>query len=181
MEIKSKLRTDIPRFVYEIKQIKDIIDAIQPELDQLHEELRQMEYDVHITTTSIISRFEVLYGIVPDDSKTLEERVAVILNKRNLKLPLTWDRLNGMIKSNYGDSYEILYDWSKYILEILCLDNTIRVDYLMAAIEQAKPAHIAFLCVLMLDSTDVILDDKTIIISNLVRRCGTFNGGTDPL
>ena len=42
MEIKSKLRTDIPRFVYEIKQLKDIIDAIQPELDELHEQMYQM-------------------------------------------------------------------------------------------------------------------------------------------
>lgn len=181
MEIKSKLRTDIPNFVYNVKQIKDIIDAIQPELDRLHEELRQMQYDVHITTTSIISRFEVLYGIVPDDSKSLDERVAVILNKRNLKLPFTWDRLNGLVKSNYGDNYEILYDWSNYVLEILCFDNTIRVDYLMAAIEKAKPAHISFLCVLLLDSTDIIIEDQTIIISNLVRRSGTFYGGTDPL
>lgn len=181
MEIKSKLRTDIPRFVYEIKQLKDIIDAIQPELDELHEQMYQMRYDVHITTTKLISRFEELYEIVPDDTKTDEERVAEILNKRNLKLPFTWDRLNNLIQINYGTDYEILYDWSNYVLEILCLDNKLRVDYLIAAIEKAKPAHLAFLCSLLLDSTDVIIDDKTIIISYLIRRCGTFYGGTDPI
>ena len=50
MEIKSKLKTDIPQRFYNIRQIKDIIDAIQPEIDRTNAYLYKLRSDLHISS-----------------------------------------------------------------------------------------------------------------------------------
>lgn len=181
MEIKSKLKTDIPQFVYYIKQIKDIIDAIQPDIDKLNETLRQMKYDLHITTTNIIERFEIDYGITPDDSIPMEQRVLNLLNKRNLVVALNEERLIELIKNNYGTDFEIIENWSNYLLEIICKDNTISIATLQLALEKAKPAHLSVLFAILAAENTILINDSSTLISTLVRRCGTFTGGTEPL
>ena len=64
------LKDNIPNFCYTIKQVKDVIDAIQPEIDRINEELDKMKSDVHITTTNCRAARNV-------------ENFKVPLNKRN--------------------------------------------------------------------------------------------------
>jgi len=183
MEIKSKLNTDIPQKVYNIKQIKDLIDAIQPEIDAINDFLYKTRYDLHISTTTIIERFERDYGITPDESKTLEERIAAVLEKKNAKIVFTEERLRQTIIDNYGDDYELNEDWSNYAFTIILGNPERSVVDLQRAINRYKPAHLYSLLALLMGVDKIIINDQTIIISNLVRYCGnaTFNTGVDPL
>ena len=181
MEIKSKLKTDIPQKVYNIKQIKDIIDAIQPEIDRTNAYLYKMRSDLHISTTSIIERFERDYGITPDESKTLEERIAAVLEKKNSKIVFTKERLNQTIKTYYGNKYKIKEYWNNYAFTIILEDPEKNIVQLKKAIEKSKPAHLYCLLALLMDTDEIIIDDETIIVSNLIKRCGTFRAGVDPL
>lgn len=175
------LKNNIPNFCYSIKQVKDIIDAIQPEIDLINEELDKMKSDVHITTTSVIERFERDYGIVPDISKPLEDRVLAILNLKNIKKTLTDEQLNILIKRNYlSDRFTVIFDYPDYSFSVLLQDDK-PINNLIPAIEKAKPAHLAFFLLLLIGRLQIKIKGTKIIISDLVRRCGTFNCGVDPL
>lgn len=183
MEIKSKLKTDIPQMVYSVKQIKDLIDAIQPEIDRINAYLYKLKYDLHISTTTIIERFERDYGITPDDSKTLEERIQAVLEKKNAKIVFTEERLRQTIVDTYGEDYELKEDWENYAFTIILGDAEKSIVDLRRAINKYKPAHLYSLLALLIGIDQIKINTQTIIISNLVRRCGcaTFNTGVDPL
>lgn len=183
MEIKSKLKTDIPQKVYNIKQIKDLIDAIQPEIDAINAFLYKTRYDLHISTTTIVERFERDYGITPDDSKTLEERITAVLEKKNAKIVFTEERLRQTIVDTYGDDYELKEDWANYAFTIIVGDAEKSIVELRRAINKYKPAHLYSLIALLIGVDKIKINDQTIIISDLVRHCGnaTFYSGVDPL
>jgi len=183
MEIKSKLKTDIPQYVYSIKQIKDLIDAIQPEIDAINAFLYKTRYDLHISTTTIIERFERDYGITPDESKTLEERIAAVLEKKNAKIVFTEERLRQTIVDNYGQDFELKEDWANYAFTIILNDPEKNIKELSNAINKYKPAHLYCLLALLLGVDTVLVNSETIIVSDLVRHCGnaTFRSGVDPL
>lgn len=173
------LKDNIPNFCYTIKQVKDIIDAIQPEIDLINEELDKMKSDVHITTTSIIERFERDYGIVPDISKPLEDRVLAVLNIKNIKKTLTDEQLNALIQRNYqSNKYQVIFDYPDYSFNILLQDDK-PINNLIPALEKAKPAHLAFFLSLLIGSLTIKIKGTSIIISDLILRCGTFNAGEE--
>ena len=175
------LRNDIPNFCYSIKQIKDLIDAIQPEIDRINEILDQMKSDVHITTTSVIERFERDYGIVPDSSKPLEDRVLTILNLKNIKNTFTEEQLRALVERNYkSNKFQVIFNFSDYSFNVLLQDDR-PINNLLPALEKANPAHLAFLLSLLIGGLKITLKGTTVIISDLIRRCGTFNCGVDPL
>lgn len=175
------LKDNIPNFCYTIKQVKDVIDAIQPEIDLINEELDKMKSDVHITTTSIIERFERDYGIVPDISKPLEDRVLAVLNIKNIKKTLTDEQLNALIQRNYqSNKYRVIFDYPDYSFNILLQDDK-PINNLIPALEKAKPAHLAFFLSLLIGSLQIKIKGTTIIVSDFIRRCGTFKCGVDPL
>lgn len=183
MEIKSKLKTDFPQKWYDIKQIKDLIDAIQPEIDAINAFLYKTRYDLHISTTTIIERFERDYGITPDESKTLEERIAAVLEKKNAKIVFTEEHLRQTIINNYGDNYELNEDWAHYAFTIILNDAEKDISKLGRVINKYKPAHLYCLLALLMGVDNIKINDKVIIISNLVRYCGnaTFRAGVNPL
>ena len=175
------LKDNIPNFCYTIKQVKDIIDAIQPEIDRINEELDKMKSDVHITTTSVIERFERDYGIVPDISKSLEDRILALLNLKNIKNTFTDEQLRALVSRNYkSDKFQVIFDYPDYSFNILLQDDK-PINNLLPALEKAKPAHLAFLLSLLIGCLKITIKGTSIIISNLIRRCGTFNCGVDPL
>ena len=173
------LRNDIPNFCYSIKQIKDLIDAIQPEIDRINARLDQMKSDIHITITEVIERFERDFGIVPDISKSIEDRILAVMNKKNIKKTLTDEMLNALIKRNYvSDKYEVIWDYPQYSFNVLLKDDK-PTNNLIQAIEDAKPAHLAFLLSSLIGSLTIKIKGTSIIISDLILRCGTFKAGEE--
>lgn len=183
MEIKSKLKSDIPQFVYNIEQIKDLIDAIQPEIDAINAFLYKTRYDLHLSTTTIVERFEQDYGITPDENKTLEERIAAVWEKKNSKIVFTKERLKQTIVDNYGRNYEIREDWAHYAFTVILKDAEKSIANVRRVINKYKPAHLYSLLAILMGIEKIKINDQTIIISNLIRRCGnaTFRTGVDPL
>lgn len=171
------LRNDIPNFCYNIKQIKDLIDAIQPEIDRINARLDQMKSDIHITITDVIERFERDFGIVPDISKSIEDRILAVMNKKNIKKTLTAERLNSLIERNYNSkNFEVIWDYPEYTFNIFLKDDR-PINNLIQAVEEAKPAHLAFFLSYLIGNLTIKIKGTSIIISNLILRCGTFNAG----
>lgn len=175
------LKNNIPNVAYNLKQIKDLIDAIQPEIDYINQRIQDLKLDLFLSTTSIIEKFELDYGIVPDDSKSKEDRILGVINKKNLYKTFTKERANELVKSNYkSDKFVIEYDYPNYSFNVLLKDDK-PINLLREAMDEAKPAHLFYFISLLIGKSAIKLRQRSYIISKLVRRCGTFNCGVNPL
>jgi len=156
----------LPKVVTNVIGIKDILLAIEPEIIQLREDISDLIKELYVKTTEdFITRWEKDFSLKYDASLTLEQRRQRILNKLARKRPLTWDNLRLLVKNNLAENVQFYLsnDSANYHFRIIVATS----DYseMEKAVKQAKPAYLTF----------------DILVTDIVRRCGTFNCGTDPL
>lgn len=156
----------LPKVVTDIDGIRDVLLAIEPEVIQIRTDLSDLLKELYVKTTTVfITRWEQDFGLSYDASLSLEQRRQRILNKLARKKVLNWDNLKLLVKNNLAENtqFYIVNQASQYHFRILVVD----ADYsqLYQPINEAKPAYLTF---------DINLTD-------LFRRCGTFNCGTNPL
>jgi hypothetical protein len=156
----------LPKVVTNAIGIKDVLLAIEPEIIQLREDISDLLKELYVKTTEeFITRWEKDFSLKYDASLTLEQRRQRILNKLARKRPLTWDNLRLLIKNNLADKVQFYLsnDAANYHFRIIVATD----DYseMEKAVRQAKPAYLTF----------------DILVTDVVRRCGTFNCGTNPL
>lgn len=156
----------LPKVVTNVLGIKDVLLAIEPEIIQLREDISDLIKELYVKTTEdFITRWEKDFSLKYDASLTLEQRRQRILNKLARKRPLTWNNLRLLIKNNLAENVQFYLsnDSANYHFRIIVATN----DYseMEKAVRQAKPAYLTF----------------DILVTDIVRRCGTFNCGTNPL
>lgn len=156
----------LPKVVTNVLGIKDVLLAIEPEIIQLREDISDLIKELYVKTTEdFITRWEKDFSLKYDAGLTLEQRRQRILNKLARKRPLTWNNLRLLIKNNLAENVQFYLsnDSANYHFRIIVATN----DYseMEKAVKQAKPAYLTF----------------DILVTDIVRRCGTFNCGTNPL
>lgn len=156
----------LPKVVTNVLGIKDVLLAIEPEIIQLREDISDLIKELYVKTTEdFITRWEKDFSLKYDASLTLEQRRQRILNKLARKRPLTWQNLRLLIKNNLAENVQFYLsnDSANYHFRIIVASD----DYseMEKAVRQAKPAYLTF----------------GILVTDIVRRCGTFNCGTNPL
>lgn len=156
----------LPKVVTDVDGIRDVLLAIEPEIIQLRTDVSDLLKELYVKTTeNFITRWELDFGLKYDSSLSLEQRRQRILNKLARKKTLTWDNLRLLIKNNLADKVQFYLsnDSAKYHFRIIVATD----DYseMEKAVKTAKPAYITF----------------DIVVTDLVRRCGTFYCGTNPL
>lgn len=156
----------LPKVVTDVIGIKDVLLAIEPEIIQLREDISDLIKELYVKTTEdFITRWETDFSLKYDASLTLEQRRQRILNKLARKRPLTWQNLRLLIKNNLAEKVQFYLsnDSANYHFRIIVATD----DYaeMERAVRQAKPAYLTF----------------DILVTDIVRRCGTFNCGTNPL
>lgn len=156
----------LPKIVTDVLGIDDVLIAIDPELIQLRSDISDTIKELYIKTTdNLITRWENDFSLKYDASLTLAQRRQRLLNKLGRKKPLTWKNLELLIKSNIGEhtQFYIFNDSENFFFRIyVATDN---ISGLQNAIQQAKPAYLTF----------------EIVVTDIMRRCGTFDCGTEPL
>lgn len=156
----------LPKVVTKAIGIKDVLLAIEPELIQLRTDISDLIKELYVRTTEdLIARWELDFGLKYDASLTLSQRRQRILNKFARKKTLTWDNLRLLVKNNLAENVQFYLsnDSANYHFRIIVATN----DYseMQQAVKTAKPAYLTF----------------DILVTDMVRRCGTFNCGTNPL
>lgn len=156
----------LPKVVTDILGIKDVLLAIEPEIIQLREDISDLVKELYVKTTEdFITRWEKDFSLKYDGSLTLEQRRQRILNKLARKRPLTWQNLSLLIKNNLAENVQFYLsnDSANYHFRIIvATDNYTEME---KAVKQAKPAYLTF----------------DVLVTDIIRRCGTFNCGTNPL
>lgn len=156
----------LPKVVTDVDGIRDVLLAIEPEVIQLRTDISDLLKELYVKTTErLLDRWEKDFSLKYDASLTLAQRRQRILNKLARKRPLTWQNLRLLIKNNLAENVQFYLsnDSANYHFRIIVATD----DYseMEKAVRQAKPAYLTF----------------DILVTDIVRRCGTFNCGTNPL
>ncbi len=154
------LKKNLPEFVAEEPFIKEILEAIEPEIDKIKLRLSDILLENCVTTASEegTGRFEKDYSIKVNANFTLDERKKEIINKMLAKKRLTRVELANFIKRNIDNGQYYISNYAeKYRFQVMLTDEKY-VRSLYNALLKARPAHLVF---------DVVLVAYE-------RRCGTF-------
>lgn len=108
-----------PRVVGQIREMKEICKAEQPEFDQIIQEMDKLELNRFISTVdeNNIVRIEKELGIVPMPSQSLEERrISVLI--RSIKKNLSFKEIEDIIKK-YSEDIKLIADYDKDELKVM--------------------------------------------------------------
>lgn len=161
------LRDNLPQFIADEKYTKEILDAIQPEIDKIRMKLISSLLECCVTTCSEagLSRFEKDYSIVYNAELSFDERKRQVINKMLNKRVLTFDELSEFIKRNVNEGQFYISNMAEeYAFSVMITDNNYKEE-LFNAIKAIRPAHLVF----------------EVKIVTYQRRCNTFNAGVEPL
>ena len=149
----------------QISGLKEIMLAIDPEIQLVRNDISQLIKELYIKTTEdFIKRWEDDFSLSYDSSLSLQQRRQRILNKLARKKTLTWKNLELLIKNNIDHpQFYLSNNSSNYHFTIIV--QTQNYQEMEKAVRQAKPAYITF----------------NIIVTEYFRRCGSFNCGADAL
>lgn len=155
----------LPKTVTNIIGIKDILLAIDPEIQVLRDDISGLIKELYVKTTEkFITRWEKDFSLSYDSSLTLQQRRQRILNKLARKKTLTWKNLRLLIQNNLEKpQIYIVNDSGNYHFRIIVQDPN--YQQMEKAVKIAKPAYLTF----------------DIVVTEYFRRCGTFRCGTEPL
>ncbi len=157
------LKENLPQFIAEEKYTSEILDAIQPEIENIKLKLSQILLECSISTCSVngVERFEKDYGIPYNSNLSLDERRKNVINKMLAKNRLTEEELINFIKRNVdGSQFYISNEAEKYQFTVYLIDKTYE-EKLYQALFKARPSHLVF----------------NIKLTKYEKRCNTFNCG----
>lgn len=108
-----------PRIVRQIREMKEICNAEQPEFDQIIKAMDKLELNRFISTVdeNNIVRIEKELGIIPMPSQSLEERrISVLI--RSIKKNLSFKEIENII-NKYSEDIKLIADYDKDELQVL--------------------------------------------------------------
>lgn len=155
----------LPNSVTDVIGIKDVLLAIDPEIQTIRTDISELIKELYVNTTDkFITRWEKDFSLPYDSSLTLKQRRARILNKLARKKTLNWTNLRKLIQENLDKpQIYIVNDSGNYHFRIIVQDPN--YEQMEKAVKTAKPAYLTF----------------DILLTEYFRRCGTFRCGTEPL
>lgn len=100
----NKLLDYLPLFVQELVEVKECLNALQPEIDDVWKCREDVlnNYFVMSANEYGVKRYEKLMKIAPKDTDTLDERKFRILTKMNQELPYTMTKLKKSLTTLCG-------------------------------------------------------------------------------
>ena len=156
----------LPKVVTNIDGIRDVLLAIDPEVQLVRDDISQLVKELYVKTTDkLITRWEKDFSLPYDASLTLQQRRQRILNKLARKKTLNWENFRLLIKNNIvKPQFYIVNNSGEYSFKIF-LEET-NISELKNAIDKAKPAYLVY---------------ELIVTEFFTRYSGTFSSGSEPL
>lgn len=136
----------LPPFIQNYAEIKQIMNAEQPDIEGLWSSVEGVMNDQFVTEASEngVKRWESILDITPKGTYTLEERKFNVLVRLNEQLPYTIDTLKTSLESLCGaDGYVLKLDPNAYDLIVkLALKNDNNVETVRILLDKILPANI---------------------------------------
>ena len=168
----------LPKYLQEYREIKKIMDAENPEIEQLYREIVILidNQFIHSCNEEGIARFESLLGINPDTDDTLDVRITRVLSRWTDSIPYTYKGLLRKLDILCGEgNYEIELDNNAYTLKLDVLSMTIKqLQELKYMLSYMIPANIT------MDLASIRKVNTDIYTGVGINRIKTFNINIKP-
>ena len=119
--MRKKLQDYLPPILLKTYEFPLLCETEQPEIDRLHDAADAV-LDAQFLSTAgeyAIQRYEKIFGVVPQDTDTLDERRFKVLAKINAQLPFSVRRLRQQLATLCGeDGYKLEVGGGKYTLTV---------------------------------------------------------------
>lgn len=119
--MQRQLLDYLPTVVRDYAELRSIVQAEQPEIEQIWADVEQLleEQFIHTAGELGLSRWEKMLGLVPKGTDTLEDRRFRILARINEQLPYTIRRLQEILDTLCGASTcSVQVDAGGYVLRV---------------------------------------------------------------
>ena len=108
--MRKKLQDYLPPILLKTYEFPLLCETEQPEIDRLHDAADAV-LDAQFLSTAgeyAIQRYEKIFGVVPQDTDTLDERRFKVLTRINTQLPFSVRRLRQQLETLCGeDGYKL--------------------------------------------------------------------------
>lgn len=119
--MRKKLQDYLPPILLKTYEFPLLCKTEQPEIDRLHNAADAV-LDAQFLSTAgeyAIQRYEKIFGVVPQDTDTLDERRFKVLTRINTQLPFSVRRLRQQLETLCGaDGYKFKVSGGKYTLSV---------------------------------------------------------------
>ena len=137
------IKDNLPLFVYKIKQMKELIDAEEVELEHLYSFFEELSNEFNIfSCIDTIERFEKDYAIEPNAELSISQRRLKILVKKYQKLLPTIvnleDTIKGLLDADVVKIKEVGCRFDIYVGSASLLEN---MDIAKKFFKDVRPAH----------------------------------------
>lgn len=118
----GRLLSYLPPFLQEYRELKEILNAEEPEIDKLIQEIQQIKDNQFILSCNEqgITKFEKILKIVPNPDDNLEGRISRVIARWNDGIPYTYKGLIEKLDILCGvGNYTLNANFDEYKLEII--------------------------------------------------------------
>ena len=119
--MRKKLQDYLPPILLKTYEFPLLCETEQPEIDRLHDAADAV-LDAQFLSTAgeyAIQRYEKIFGVVPQDTDTLDERRFKVLTRINTQLPFSVRRLRQQLETLCGaDGYKLELHGDRYTLTV---------------------------------------------------------------
>ena len=119
--MRKKLQDYLPPILLKTYEFPLLCKTEQPEIDRLHDAADAV-LDAQFLSTAgedAIQRYEKIFGVVPQDTDTLDERRFKVLTRINTQLPFSVRRLRQQLATLCGENgYKLEVGGGKYTLSV---------------------------------------------------------------
>lgn len=151
--MRKKLQDYLPPVLLKTYEFPLLCDTEQPEIDRLNAAADAV-LDAQFVTTAgdqALVRYEKIFGIVPQDTDTLEERRFRVQATMNAALPYTVRRLKMQLEAVCGaENVTLTINYAKYTVTVrVALTAKRNFDAVTALLASVVPANMKLDCDLM--------------------------------
>ena len=151
--MRRRLAEHLPPVLLTTCEFPLLCKAEQIEMDELASAAEGVLCDQFVTTATArgLARYEKIYGIVPQDTDTLDERRFRVLARINAQLPYTVRRLKQLLETLCGeDGYRMALSYGEYLLEVkVALTAKRNLSAVQELLREVVPANMVVSCTLL--------------------------------
>lgn len=142
------LKKSVPPFVAQMREMAELFNAEQPELDRLEEILSELLAQFYIkTATYSLDMWEEEFGLSHDPALTLQQRRARVLAKLNTRTPATVKMLENLVRQTMGEDIVWIEEHPEDYMFIVYVQEE-KLSELLGiakdAVHAARPAHLNY-------------------------------------
>lgn len=119
--MRKKLQDYLPPILLKTYEFPLLCETEQPEIERLHDAADAV-LDAQFLSTAgeyAIQRYEKIFGVVPQDTDTLDERRFKVLTRINTQLPFSVRRLRQQLATLCGENgYKLEVGGGRYTLTV---------------------------------------------------------------